>query len=509
MLPAPTYIRHPCSIHIVCATFSHAFHVPCRRYRAVHIRGAHRSCPAWLPLPQCGTALQATARVSCSPAWATTHLHRTSAFLKVAEERLNGSSGSGRMRGMRVPCTSEPLLPRRSASASAGHPTVIMDRSAFAACSAGAGYHFHPDDVRAALPGIHISAAHSHVEPDDSGAAGGYGSTGHPSMSPLAAAHSNPLSVGSGTFARTISQPSFPHASCSGTSAPVGVASPHPAAAEAGGGGLSSRSQAAYRGTSSFMEYCHTSHTSVADEMSDDDDSNCALLPHLGGDHSRSNACHFSHAAHVPQGKIPLRLPPPPPRRHPRYKVGSALAHVAPRCASGVRGLPPYRPPDSRRDDVDGGYDSAASDGLLVSGTPPLPPARSRRVQRSTSARMRTSSSHSGMRGGSSGTLMAAHACRRAPGARRMSDHLASAGFAPPRYGGAVSDSGCLGLSAPTGLACEDPLAPWAGDPASVVAGPSTMSLEEYVGSTSAFYTSDGTGFSGDLRDSISFGTVR
>eukprot|EP00892_Ulva_mutabilis_P004328 jgi/Ulvmu1/2267/UM013_0114.1 len=450
-------------------------------------------------------AADAMVRVNRHPSWATTHLHRTSAFLKVTEARLNGNCGSGHMRSsVRAPCTSEPL-PRRSASASAGHTTGLTDRSAFATCGAAGGSHSHFTlyEAHPGLPGICIGASHSHVEPDDGGV---YTSSGHPPISPLAGALSNPLSVSSGVFARTISQPSFPHATA-GTSAPVGTVSPLPAAGEASASGLSSRSQAAHRGgASSFLEYCHTSHTSIADELSDEEDSNCALLPHLTGE-GRGLPCQYSHASHVPQGKIPLRLPPPPPRRQPRYKVGSALA---PRGGAGRRSLPPWRAVgDMRRDDGDVGYDSAASEGRGMPTTPPLPRVRSRRLQRTASGHMRTSSSHSGLRGGGSGALLAAHASRRTQGMWRTSEQSRRLATLAPRCSGAASDSGCLGMSAPTALHCEDPLAPWAGDPASIVAGPSAMSLEEYVASASAFDTSDGTGFSGDLRDSISFGTVR
>lgn len=434
--------------------------------------------------------VQATARVKLNPSWATTHLHRTSAFLKVAEERLNSSGGGGFSRGVsRALCTSEPLLPRRSVSASAGHPTVLPDHSAFAAAAGGGGSQFVSEDAHPVLPGIRVAAAHSHAEPEYMCSGGGV-SVGayvpHPPISPLACALSNPLSVGSGMFARTISQPSFPHASGAGGgdgSAGAGL-SPRPTAGEPSWGGLSSRSQPQHKGASSFLEYCQTSATSVADDLSDDEDCGCTLLPHLD---RRSSFGQYSQSAHITHGKIPLRLPRPPPRRQPRYKAGVAGAV---RGGCGVSGGVPCRGVG----DMDGGYDS---EGLPRSGTPPLPPARSRRLQRSVSGRDRASSSHSGLRG-------AAAAQPRAGGSRRLSEHGSRRTLQASLTNGGVSDT--LGRLA---LTCEDPLAPWAGDPAATVAGPSVMSMEEYVGSASAFFTSDGTGFSGDLRDSISFGTVR
>lgn len=435
--------------------------------------------------------VQATARVKLNPSWATTHLHRTSAFLKVAEERLNGGGGCGGFsRGVsRALCTSEPILPRRSVSASAGHPT-FPDHSAFATAAGGGAPHFISEDAHPALPGIRVGAAHSHAEPEYMSGGGGVGMGPYvPSqtpISPLAGALSNPLSAGSGMFARTISQPSFPHAS-GGSGADCAAAaglSPQPTAAEPSWGGLSSRSQPQHKGASSFLEYCQTSTTSVADDLSDEEDCGCALLPHLD---RRSSLGQYPHVAHTTHGKIPLRLPRPPPRRQPRYKAGVPGAL---RGGCGVRSGAPWR----CAGDADGGYDS---EGLPRCGTPPLPPSRSRRLQRSTSGRDRASSSHSGLGG-------VAAAQPHAAGSRRLSDHGSRRKLQASLTGGAVSDS--LGRLS---LTCEDPLAPWAGDPAATVAGPSVMSMEEYVGSASAFFTSDGTSFSGDLRDSISFGTVR
>lgn len=431
-------------------------------------------------------AVQATARVTLHPSWATNHLHRTSAFLKVAEERLNGSS-AGRMRSVPVLDSSEPLFARRTASASAGHSSLPLEHSAFA--GGGGSSMLTVEDSHPGLPGIRVGAMHSHAEPDDSAA---YMPPAHPPLSPLAGALSNPLSVGSGMFARTISQPSFPHASTGGGSAPA-VLSPRGGAAGASVGGFSGRSLPHHRGASSFMEYCQTSQTSVADELSDEEDSNCALLPQLDG---RGGVGGYSHCAgNTAHGKIPLRLPRPAPRRQPRHKAGM---QTMTRGVSGCRVATSWRL---------GGEAEAGSDSEGLCVGPPMPASRSRKLARCASGRDRAAASHSGLRTG--GALTPVGGSRR----RRRGAREAAVRRSLQAPCGASSDSAWQGRTAPSALTCEDPLAPWAGDPASIVAGlghgGSMMSMEDYIGSASAFFTSDGTGFSGDLRDSISFGTVR